>query len=61
MKNPRAKFGQAAKAANVTCHRTTNSVGAYKTCMSREMKQELRDRGFKIGGKKRRGRKSRRR
>lgn len=47
MKDVRAKFGQAAKSANITCHRETNSVQAYKGCMRREMRRELKSRGFK--------------
>jgi hypothetical protein len=51
---PQAKrFGTAARGANLVCHRETNSVGAYKTCMRREMKARLG------GGKKRRRRKKR--
>lgn len=34
-------FGRAAKAANVICHKETASVGAYKKCMSTEMKSRL--------------------
>lgn len=49
------KFQTAARAANATCHRETNSVAAYKSCMRREMKSKLG------GGKKRKGGKKRRR
>jgi hypothetical protein len=47
------KFQIAARAANATCHRDTNSVPAYKTCMRREMKA-------KLGGRKKSGKKRRR-
>lgn len=49
------KFQTAARAANARCHRETNSVAAYKTCMRGEMKSRLG------GGRKRRGGKKRRR
>ena len=49
LKGARQKFGQAAKSANITCHRETNSVQAYKGCMRREMKRELKSRGFRVG------------
>lgn len=52
----RKKFGKVARAANAKCHRDTNSVSSFKTCMSREMKAGLRAEGFKVGGKKRRKR-----
>lgn len=35
------KFGTVARAANVVCHRETNSVSLYKKCMSREMSANL--------------------
>lgn len=45
---PQAKrFGVIVKAANVVCHRDTNSVNAYKKCMSSAMKAKL-----PTGGKK---------
>lgn len=58
-RNPaRQKFKTVAKAANTTCHRETNSLAAFKKCMSREMKKGLRKQGFKVGGAKRKGGKS---
>jgi hypothetical protein len=43
------KFGKVAKAANQVCHAETNSVGAYKSCMRREMKAGLGGRKRKTG------------
>jgi hypothetical protein len=47
------KFKRVAQAANKVCHRDTNSVLAYKSCMRREMTKGL-------GGKRKGGRKRRR-
>lgn len=47
------KFRTAAKTANAICHRETNSVAGYKSCMRREMKAGL--------GSKKKSRKGRRR
>lgn len=46
------KFGTVAKAANVVCHRETNSVSAYKSCMSTNMKAGLRKAGVTGKAKK---------
>lgn len=43
------KFKRVAKAANVVCHRDTNTVAGYKKCMSTEMKAGL---GKRKGRKK---------
>lgn len=53
----RTKFGRAARKANAVCHRDTNSVSAFRSCMSKEMKSNLRSEGFKVG----KGRKGKRR
>jgi len=46
----RQRFGKVAKAANAVCHSTTNSVGAFKTCMRTEMRAGLKSVGFKVKG-----------
>lgn len=44
------KFGTVAKASNAVCHRETNSVSAYKKCMSTNMKAGLKKAGLKKAG-----------
>ena len=46
----RKKFGKVAKKANAHCHRTTNSISSFKTCMSAEMRSGLKAEGFKVRG-----------
>lgn len=45
------KFGTVAKATNAVCHRETNSVAAYKKCMSAGMTAGLKKAGV-TGAKK---------
>lgn len=44
----RVRFGRAARKANATCHRESNSVSSFKSCMRREMKANLKREGFKV-------------
>ncbi len=44
----RVKFGRVARKANAKCHKETNSVGSFKTCMRTEMRAGLKKEGFKV-------------
>ena len=48
LKGSRKKFAKVARAANATCHRTTNSVDKFRSCMRTEMRAGLKKEGFKL-------------